>query len=543
MILTYLESQKLFLFKCTYAQRGIPSNAGLRYDPVLKLYTTKDPDKAYILRQYASKSLEERFVKYERYLAKKINESSATSSTLVIPKNDNGKDFFEYQTAGIEFASTKNTLIADEMGLGKSIQGIGLINLLPPNFKRVLIICPNTVKLNWKRELESWSIHKDKSITISSGSTIEVGDIMIMNFEIFKNKITDIKKYNPSLSFINLVKKWKHIDLIIIDESHRLKNFSANTTKNIFKLKKFAKHIVSLTGTPILNKPEELWTTIKLLGYQNEFGRTKDNFVKRYCGATFDPRWNKMVYNLDNVPKHILRELQIKLRKTFMIRRLKSQVLNLPPKIRSLVPVEVKLDFLKKYSNLDNFVNEISGIVQSDDINSNFLSGVKPSLIDELSKFRKDTGIAKIPAVIEFVGDILDQDEKVVIFCHHKDIINEYKKRFPDAVIIYGDTPMKDRQRAIDEFQTNPDVKVFIGNFDSAGVGITLTASTKVVMAELYWHPFMMLQAEDRCYRIGTTNMVNVYYIVAENTLDSYIGQTVVRKLNMFKSIIETETL
>lgn len=554
MKLIYLDKHKTFFFKCKFTEIDIPKNAGFNYDKKNNIWFTKDKFKARVLQKYASPELRKRFDDFITSYVKKLEYSYSHNSDIVIPKPDNGFEFYGYQKAGIEFLyDRKYALLADDMGLGKSPQTIGAINLMK-DFKKIVILCPNSVKYNWEKEWKTWSVHQDKDIRVYNSSNIEdKGDVIIINYEVMNNntnpsspKFRDPSKgkYNSSLVFLNIIKEWKDIDVLVCDESHRLKNWSANTTRNTYKVKKYAKRIWFLTGTPMLSTPEDLWTTIKFFGYNKEFEGDKKEFTKKYCGAYYHQRFNQIMYDIDNVPKETLQELQLKLRKHFMMRRLKKNVLKeLPDKVRSMVPIEVSRTFIKKYKHIDKIFSDISTL--NTDPSKSIIAGIKPKQVQELATFRKDVGLAKIRSVVDFTKELLEQDKKVVLYAHHTEVIETYIKKFKkyNPVAIYGKTPDKERQIAVDSFQNDNDTKIFIGNFKAASEGITLTASHIMVMAEFDWVPALMKQAEDRIYRISQDHLCTIYYLVADNTSDGYVLSTIIDKIKRIEQVMEKETL
>lgn len=555
MKLLYSDKHKVFIFKCPFSKKHIPKDAGFYWKRGNDMWYTKDIMKARLLRKYADKELNKRFDSYMAKLKKSLQGSYKSTSNIDIPLPDHCPyEFYEYQKAGIEFLSKRSkSLMADSMGLGKSGQVIGDINLMD-DFKKILIICPNSVKYNWKKEWEMWSAHTDKKVCVYNSSNIkDEGDVIIVNYEVFNTstnpkskKFRDPKKgkYNSSLNMLNMIKKWGEFDYLICDESHRLKNLQANTTRNVMKIAKYAKKITFATGTPVLSNPEDLWTTIKIFGYTKEFEGTKQKFIEKYCGAYFHRRWKRMIMDVDNVKPEILEELQIKLRKNFMIRRLKSEVLTeLPEKIRSIVPVEIAQKYLREFLGSEVSKNDLSSF-STNKSEGSILRGLKPELITELTELRKVTGVAKIKPVTDFVTDILEQGKKVVLYAHHTDVIEAYIKKFKKygVVSIYGKTPDHEREEAKQKFQNDPDTNIFIGNFRAASEGITLTASHTMVMAEFDWVPAIMMQTEDRIYRISQDVPCDIYYMCADQTLDAYILSAIIRKIAIIEQILEKET-
>jgi len=540
-----------FLFNCKYSQREHPKSNGFSFDYESKLWYTSDPMKAINLRQYATDELEKKFQQYDKYLESQVAGSSKESADIEIPKPDNGMDYFPFQKAGIEFMwNQKNVLQGDQMGLGKTIQAIGLFNMID-DFKSAVIICPNTLKRNWKNEIEEWLIH-DVPVRICDSVDFEFGDgISIINYEAFRNnttrgsdKYTAPKrggKYNNTEKIIRRIKKIKNIDCLVMDESHRIKNWSSNTTRNIFKIRKYFDRKVLMTGTPIMNRPEELWTTIKFLGFKDKFGGTKKKFGFRYCDLKMS-HWGWDYSGSSN-----LKELQIKMRSNFMVRRTRDQVLSeLPKKFRKPVKVEISETYKQHLEEFSQVVKDITAFSASDmEMESNVLKGLKVDQIEDIAEIRKIVGQAKIIPVYEYTKEILEAGEKVVLFGHHTSVLEAYKRKFKNynPAFITGKVKQDDRQTEVEKFQEDESCRIIILNMAVGSVGLTLTRAHNTVFAELDYVPQIMNQAEDRTNRIGAKHPSTNHYILANGTLDAMIGEKIIIKQDIFDRAIETKSL
>lgn len=462
--------------------------------------------------------------------------SRATDAAIVIPVPE-GCNYLGYQKAGIKFGSecwAKNIgcLIGDEMGLGKTIQGIGLINL-HPEIKKVIIICPNTLKLNWKRELSKWLVRPLK-IGVQYAGHPWIGDrcdVVIINYDV-------LGKF-PQLQST----QW---DLRITDESHYVKNPKAARTKHTLSIP--AKFKLALTGTPVENRPVELFPIISDLDPVT-WNPKKGFFwfAKRYCNAT-QSKWGWDFSGNSNEA-----ELQAKLRGSIMVRRLKCDVLTeLPPKRRQIIELEANGNAeliesgRKEYEIKENELASLRARVElaraSDDRNIyeaavESLRDGQGALFAEMAKMRHDTGMAKLPQSIAFIEDAVESG-KLVVFCHHLDVVNVLKEKFPQAAVITGDVASQDRQAQVDRFQNDPACNIFIGN-NAAAEGITLTASAHVVFVEGDWVPGKLAQKEDRTHRIGQKNSVLVSYLVLEGSIDAQLMKTCVDKLNVIDQVLD----
>lgn len=462
--------------------------------------------------------------------AQRIIKSSATTSDFM-PPAPAGKEYLPYQRAGIEImVGEKNTLLGDDMGLGKTIQAIGLMNCIRPKY--TLIVCPATLKRNWYNEIRAWGT-APWSIAIAEGKTFPEANIVIVNYDILarhKNLIHG--------------RKW---DLLILDEAQYIKNRKAQRTQLVCGSRHIpvirAARKLALTGTPFLNRPIEIFNSLKLLDPNNY--PTIFDFAKRYCDA-------KMTgFGWDFSGHSNLEELQKKLRSTVMIRRLKADVLkDLPAKRRQVIELDPDTEGRKvlrmesKFAlDMDYAVPQIDGTLDEDAFRKvvRFMRGGSPGAFEEMSTIRRLNAVAKIPAVIEHLEDAIESSGKVVCFAHHKEVIAALYNHFGEcAVVVAGDTPMKTRQVNVESFQKDPKCKLFIGNLIAAGTGITLTAASHVVFAELSWVPGEVSQAEDRCHRIGQKESVLIQHLVLAGSIDAVMAKTIVAKQSIIEKALNT---
>lgn len=463
-----------------------------------------------------------------------IEASQATNCDLDFPVPA-GLSYLPYQKAGIAYAqSHQNVLIADEMGLGKTIQAIGVINTTP-DAKKILVICPASLRLNWKREIEKWSIRRF-SVEIATSAGVPDSDIVIVNYDILAKLSNALK-----------ATEW---DLLISDESHYLKNPRAQRTQAVLGDRNTspipAKRRVFLTGTPILNRPIELFPLLQLLD-PSGLGKSVTSFGKRYCAGV------QSQYGWDFSGASNLDELQARLRSTVMVRRLKADVLSdLPAKRRQVIEFSVNggaeavLAEQKAYAAHQDRLAQLKADVEAAKLGDNeedyrkaisALSAGYEVSFEEMASIRHEVALAKIPYIVEHVTDALDGGP-VILFAHHKDVVSALKNQFPDAVVLTGDTPLVERQAAVDAFQ-NGQTNLFIGTIKAAGVGLTLTRSAHVIFAELDWVPGNISQAEDRAHRIGQTNSVLIQHLVLEGSLDAQMAKTLIEKQEIIERAVD----
>lgn len=463
-----------------------------------------------------------------------------------------GLTYLGYQKAGISYASgRKGSLIADEMGLGKTIQAIGVINA-DSNIKSVLIVCPFSLKLNWQRELKKWLIN-ELSVGMTNGGCPET-DIVIVNFD-------GLRKHGETLA----KRDW---DMIVVDECHLIKNPETQRCINVFKVASKAKRRVALTGSPIANRPKELFTILQLVCPEvwDPPGQVKDKktkqyvqvsegkgagfwrFAKRYCNA------HKNGYGWDLNGASNLDELHTKLRTSCMIRRLKADVLKeLPAKRRQLIEVpsnaafdDIDAEYRRHYVDSDEAEAEveIARLTGSDKDYEKAVSRLESAgkiAFTELSRARHAMGLAKVEFAIDHVKDLLENVNKVIVFAHHHDVINALEEglREFNPVKLTGETKELDRQKHVDSFQQNEKCRVFIGSISAAGVGLTLTAASTVVFVELDWVPMMLSQAEDRAHRIGQRDCVLIQHLTVSGSIDAKLIDTIMRKQAVIEGALD----
>ena len=440
---------------------------------------------------------------------KAVEASRATDANVHVPCPE-GLSFLPYQRAGIAFAlARRNTLIADEMGLGKTVQAIGVMNSLP-EAKRILVVCPASLKGNWAAEVKKWDTCGREVCVFPALPTNMVG-VTIVNYDM-------LKKVEPH--------NW---DLLILDEAHYAKNAAAKRTQLVRAHAKQARRILAMTGTP-LDKPKEIWTLLDMLDPTSWAAKnpkySEKNFQARYCAGHLQyiptRAGGKTVWNADGASN--LDELQERLRSTIMVRRLKKDVLKeLPDKTRQIVSLGACRD--SGYGDDVTFENY-------DEQAAALRAGAKIGF-EDISRVRHEEALKKLPLAIDFIKEALDgSDHKIVVFAHHRDVIEELGVALAGygALTIYGGTDKEDRKPLVDAFQENANIRVMIGSIGAMGVGLTLTASSHVIFVELDWTTKNMNQAEDRCHRIGQKDNVFVQHLVLDGSIDSKIVKILIKK-------------
>lgn len=456
-----------------------------------------------------------------------------------------GLNYMPFQETGIEWLlEHERALLADEMGTGKTIQCCGLINETDP--KTVLVVCPASAKDHWKRELEKW-VMLCPSVGVLYGKYRTKGRFIIVNYDILK--------------FHNKALRSRYWDLVIIDEGHYLKDIGSARTRQVYGSSQMlpirGKRVVVLTGTPVINRPIELYATLRYL--DGKSWPSYDEFGERYCGGRggviihdfgstemwerwnvyadhmglrrgpviedgrdwdrFSQKYNTRAVKLTRVADYQghcnLGELSDRL-KSIMLRRTKREVFpDLPPKRRR---VQVLRGKTWNEATEESFAGQVYGLERGE-------------MSDEhVSIVRRENAEEQIARKIQFLENAIDLDDKVVCFVHHKESVKALQHHFGNRqVTVCGSTPNKQRQWLVDRFNQVAHKNLFIGTKAAAEI-YTLTAARRVVIGELFWTPGVVTQMEDRVHRYPQTEEVLVDHLAEDGTLDVAMACTCVNK-------------
>jgi SWI/SNF-related matrix-associated actin-dependent regulator 1 of chromatin subfamily A len=410
-------------------------------------------------------------------------------------------------------------LLASEMGLGKSLTALLNYKRYADKSKPCIIVCPATLKENWRRECRKhfgYHAHILESRTPSHSLHYKKG-ILIINYEILQYWVDYLIDLEPAT--------------LIWDECVKAKNPVAKCTKALRKLSHFIPRKIAISGTPLVNRPAELWPTLNMLRpdlYSSFFP-----FALDYCNAkkTF---WGWDVSGASNLP--ILHE---NLSHECMIRRLKKDVLKqLPQKTTTVVPF--KLPNMKEYHKaLYGFLAWLRKYSKSKAIKAD-----RAEKLTQLGYLRRLSASLKLPMVIKWIEDYFeDNNEKLLLFAIHKTIIKKLKKHFKGkCVVVDGSITGAKRQQAIDKFNKNKSCRLFIGNIQAAGVGWSCTSTSNVAFAELPWTPGEVNQAIDRCHGLfrGKKGVkVSAYFLVALGTIESMLCNLLQRKQGTLDQVLD----
>ena len=425
---------------------------------------------------------------------------------------------FPYQQEGAAFlAGHTGALLADTMGLGKTAQAIVAAARTTPagGVAAILVVCPASVVLNWVREFEIWWPRKDRRRLM----------LEVISYDRLTRNLSD---YTDTV-----------YHAVILDEAHYLKNPKAKRTKAVFGkhmnghggVIEKAKHVWCLTGTPAPNNPSELWPMLHALNPGSILGQGKQayqprnfwSFTRRYC-VVKNNGFGEVI-----VRGQRLDELKEKMR-PFMLRRRKEDVLPDLPELRfGELPLEgcTSANALAAIDRSDVDVKRIKTALETGGVEA--LS----KLSTEMATVRRLTALAKVGAVAEWVKEWLENcDEKIVVFAQHREAISAIKsalEKFRPAVI-HGGTSQRLRSAEVDRFQREDGCRVFVGQIQAAGIGLTLTAASDLVFLEQSWTPADNAQAAMRIHRIGQKRGCLVRVAMLAGSIDESVQRVLARK-------------
>lgn len=440
-------------------------------------------------------------------------------------------ELFPFQKEGSAFLQSKRyALLADEMGLGKTPQAIDACKAL----KKILIVCPSVAKYNWQKEFIKFDSRE--SFVAGEGMTYENKSVTICSFSYLVNHIG---KYRS-----------KKYDVVIVDEAHYLKEPKTHRTKAVLGSQGIlhkTTRLWALTGTPAPNHAGELWVLLYTFGYTT---LSYEGFIARYCNSHHVGDHYGRIQIVGSNTKHTP-ELKALLKK-FSLRRLKRDVLNLPPMFHNTYYIEGdKSDVLKFRPDLKTkLADELTSLCERlnfnlDSVNDERLLAVLSLMSQSISSLRRYHGLTKVRPVAEMVRQELTAQEykKIIIFGIHTDVLETLERSFLQdgfgIVIVTGKTPSIKRFEAQERFQTDDNIQIFIGNIQAAGINLTLTAASQVLFIEQDWVPGNNKQAADRTHRMGQREAVTVRHIAIRDSIDSKITATLTRKIQEISTFID----
>lgn len=445
------------------------------------------------------------------------------------------RKLFPFQAKGVaQGLIYKRFINGDQPGLGKTTQAIA--TAVGAGCKCILVICPSTLKTNWQREwdivagMKSMILNDAVKTTWHKYYSAGLYTVFIVNYESLKkyfvHKINTPEGKRLTLKHIEFKKEIELFDCVIIDELHRCKDGTTQQAKFVMGITKGKEYIFGLTGTPVVNKPKDLVSQLYIINQLQSVTPSYKFFMDRYCGGNGQGAFN-------------LKELNYKLATTCFFQRQKKDVLqDLPDKMRNIILCDITTR--KEYNDA---INDLADYLKQYRMASDAQveRSMRGEIMVRIGICKNISARGKMNEVFEYVDEITEAGEKVVVFIHQKEIALKLLEHYPQAVSVRGDDSMEQRQTAIDKFQNNPATNVIVCSIKAAGVGITLTASSRVAFVELPWHPADCDQCEDRCHRIGQKDSVQVSYFLGNDTIDQHIYDIIEKKRVVANEITGTE--
>ena len=456
------------------------------------------------------------------------------------------RQLFPFQKQGVAYNRLhKKVIIGDQPGLGKTTQLIATVMSL--ELFPCLIICPASLKLNWQAE---WKTVAGKNAMVLSDKVrntwhqyhkVGMVDVFIVNYESLKKffvrpgwKKPEGHYKQKDIPFQETVNLFK---CVAVDESHKCKDGTTQQAKFVIGITRGKEYVYELTGTPVVNKPKDLIPQLVILDRLKDivshlpqpldrYGRPSDGsgykrFLNRYCGGGNDAT--------------NLKELNYRLNTICFYRREKSEVLkDLPSKMRRVVLCEI--DNRREYEKAENeFVEYLKNVKGCND--ADVMRKLRGEVMVKMGILKQISARGKMEAVCSDIRDLVDSDQKVIVFCSLREIGDRLKEAFPDAVMIRGGMTPDEKDRSVRAFQTDTKTRVAICSIKAAGVGLTLTASSNVKFVEFPWTFADCEQCEDRAHRIGQTDSVQADYYLGEKTIDRYCYEIIQAKKSIAKNV------
>lgn len=403
---------------------------------------------------------------------------------------------FPYQIDGIKFIEERDgrALIGDEPGLGKTMQALGWLRYRT-DVRPALIVCPASLKINWSREAQMWMERPNVCIVGGQkpGQIPHNADVVIINYDVMRYWAPTLKTYK--------------FQAVVLDEVAYIKERSSQRTKAILQFVAQVPHVIALSGTPIVNRPVEFFTTLSAI--KKDLFPSYWRFAERYCNL------RKTAFGTMATGAKNLEELHRILTRTVMLRRKKEDVLKDLPDKRTAV-VAFPLSNREEYMEAQN---DFVGWMENQGANLD-----KINALAKMEKLKQLSVAGKLNACIEWIEEFLDTDKKLVVFTAHNSTMDRLVSHFGNcAVHVRGGMSKDSRQKSVDRFQTDNTVKLFIGNMQAAGVGLTLTAASDCAFLEFPWTPGDFQQCADRVHRIGQKDGVTVWALVGVDSIDENI--------------------
>ena len=435
---------------------------------------------------------------------------SRSHSAPELPIEDRlGGELKPFQRAGVAYAlEARRTFLADEQGLGKTVQALAALEA--DDAYPAIVVCPASLKLNWLRETEHWLPHRSATVVSGTGTVADAADITIINYEIVHAHRTRLQLRRPKA--------------LVLDESHYVKNPRAKRTQAVRRLAESLKPEalrLALTGTPVMNHPDELIAQLRVIGRLEDFG-SGARFARRFQGAGAEERihWH--------------------LRRRCFVRRLKVDVLpQLPAKTQVVVPVALENQAEYKRAQADVVAWLREQPLDLSELESKVAAALRAERLAQLNVLKRLAARGKTGPALAWIDDFLASDEPLVVFCGVREVQDLLVERFPDALHVLGSDSATQRDAAVRAFQEPDGPQLIVCATRVGGQGITLTRASNVAFLDLEWTPAMHDQAEDRCHRIGQHDAVTAWYLLAADTIDETMIELIARKRGIVGAVTD----
>ncbi len=411
-----------------------------------------------------------------------------------------GGELAPFQWAGVRYVlEARTTFVADEQGLGKTVEALAALEA--DDAFPAVVVCPAAMKLTWQREAERWLPHRSVAVVTGRVAVPPRGEITILNYEI-------VAAHREALAR-------RRLAAVVVDESHYCKNPSAKRTHAVRALAAAVRPNglkLALTGTPVLNHPEELIAQLRVIDRLKDFG-SGARFAHQFRGRLMEER------------------LHWHLRRRCFVRRLKADVLpQLPAKRQVVVPIALTNESEYRLAQRDVIEWLRTQPLDLSELNAKISATLRAERLAQLGTLQRLAARGKLAAALAWVEDFLASGEALVLFARHVEVQKAVIARFPDALHLLGEDPLPARERSIAAFQDPAGPALIVCATRTAAQGITLTRASNVAFLELEWTPAMHDQAEDRCHRIGQHDAVTAWYLLAADTIDETMSRLIQAK-------------
>jgi hypothetical protein len=438
-----------------------------------------------------------------------VRRSRAVSGAVLDVEDRLGGELRPFQRAGVEYVlGARRTFLADEQGLGKTVQALAALEA--DDAYPAIVVCPASLKLNWEREASVWLPARSVAVASGTGGVIPSADITIINYDI-------VHAHRARLSL-------RRARALVLDESHYVKNPRARRTRAVRRL---AEDLppdalrLALTGTPVMNHPDELIAQLRIIGRLSEFG-SGARFSRRFQGTGAEERihWH--------------------LRRTCFVRRAKREVLpQLPAKRQVVLPVALDNEAEYRRAEEDVIAWLREQPLDLRELDRKVAAALRAERLAQLNVLRRLAVAGKAAAALVWIEDFLASDEPLVVFSGHRFVQDRLLERFPSALHLVGSDSLARREEAVREFQAGSGPGLLVAATRVGGQGITLTRATNVAFLDLEWTPAMHDQAEDRLHRIGQDEAVTAWYLLAAGTIDETMAELIARKRGIVGAVTD----